>query len=59
VGRCAGRRFAEQDMRVALVRLVQHFQISYTGELPMRQRYQSLLVPDNLGQFEFVPRRQS
>lgn len=52
---CAGRRFAEQDMWVAIARLLQHFRIEYRhGE--MAQTYRLLLRPDKPAQFAFIDR---
>jgi len=45
---CAGRRFAEQDFFVTLVRLVQRFELQLTAgpQPPLRQVYETLLMPD-------------
>ena len=51
---CAGRRFAEQDLRVALARLVQQYRIEYSGPA-MRQKFANLLIPANVGTVTFVP----
>ncbi|KAJ1357403.1 hypothetical protein KIN20_015538 [Parelaphostrongylus tenuis] len=49
---CAGRRFAEQDLQVALCRLVQHFRISH-HYAPIEQIYETLLLPKGCCNFHF------
>ncbi|XP_043201861.1 probable cytochrome P450 CYP44 [Amphibalanus amphitrite] len=56
---CAGRRFAEQDFCLALVRLLQRFELLPADghRQPPRQLYETLLMPDPPVQIRFVRRR--
>ncbi|WKX97369.1 hypothetical protein Q1695_013207 [Nippostrongylus brasiliensis] len=51
---CAGRRFAEQDLQVALCRLVQSYRISHL-HAPIAQTYETLLLPKGNCHFRFDP----
>lgn len=51
----SGRRFSEQDLYVALSRLIQNFKVSYRyGEIG--QYYKTLLLPDGCAHFTFEDR---
>ncbi|KJH46837.1 unspecific monooxygenase [Dictyocaulus viviparus] len=49
---CAGRRFAEQDLMVALCHLVKNFHITYRHK-PIVQTYETLLLPKGCCLFHF------
>lgn len=55
---CIGRRFAEQDIFLSLVRLLQKFELRPADgyRQPPRQRYETLLMPDPPIQVRFVRR---
>lgn len=53
---CAGRRFAEQEMYVFLVKLLQNFRVTWPNKQPMKQKYEMLLRPDIPATFRFEPR---
>ena len=54
----AGRRFAEQDFCLALVRLLQRFELrpAEGHSQPPRQLYETLLMPDPPVRVRFVKR---
>nr|CDJ81012.1 Cytochrome P450 domain containing protein [Haemonchus contortus] len=51
---CAGRRFAEQDLQVALCRLLQHYRIVHQHG-SIEQTYETLLLPKGYCEFRFEP----
>ena len=51
----SGRRFAEQEMYVMIIKLLQKFELEWHHE-PMSQEYRMLLVPDKPAQFTFKDR---
>ncbi|XP_074643631.1 putative cytochrome P450 CYP44 isoform X2 [Tubulanus polymorphus] len=53
---CVGRRFAEQDMQILMVKLVQKYRIEWRNEKPLKQSYQMLFVPDQTSKFAFIER---
>lgn len=55
---CAGMRFAEQEMRVLMMKLLQNFRIVWKGkkEETMSQKYVVLFQPNIASQFQFIPR---
>lgn len=54
---CAGMRFAEQEMRVLIIKLLQNFRISWPKPIETAsQRYAILLKPNLAPRFQFQPR---
>ncbi|XP_060598310.1 probable cytochrome P450 CYP44 [Ruditapes philippinarum] len=43
---CAGRRFAEQEMYVVIIKLLQNFRLEWRKSSDLGQKYQILMVPD-------------
>ena len=56
---CVGRRFAEQDFCLALVRILQQFELQPAAghSQPPRQLYETLLMPDPPVRVRFIRRR--
>ena len=52
----AGRRFAEQEMHVLLVKLLQNFRVEWNEDTAMSQKYNFLLTPNFPAKFTFIPR---
>ena len=52
----AGRRFAEQEMFVFIVKLLQNYRVTWSSKQPMEQKYEMLLRPDVPAQFRLDPR---
>ena len=53
----AGRRFAEQEMSVLTIKLLQRYRLEWTSPLDLTQEYEMLLKPHNLmHNMKFVPR---
>uniref|UniRef100_A0A915LD78 Class II aldolase/adducin N-terminal domain-containing protein n=1 Tax=Romanomermis culicivorax TaxID=13658 RepID=A0A915LD78_ROMCU len=52
---CAGRRFAEQDLYIALTKIVSKFKIKHEGP-PVDQEMRTLLLPTNTECFSFLDR---
>jgi len=53
---CAGRRFAEQEMYVLIIKILQNFRIEWNHTEEMKQTYNMLLKPSVPAQFTFVQR---
>ena len=51
-----GRRFAEQEMSVLIVKLLQNFRLKWPTSDVMEQRYNMLLTPDRQADIQFIPR---
>ena len=51
-----GKRFAEQEMHVFLIRLLQNFRVEWRESVTMAQKYNMLLTPDVPANFTFIPR---
>ncbi|GFY13101.1 probable cytochrome P450 49a1 [Trichonephila clavipes] len=58
VRRCVGQRFAEQEMRLCIIKIIQNFRVEYDGpEVGTIMRLS--LVPDKPLNFKFIPRRKT
>ncbi|GFU13084.1 cytochrome P450 302a1, mitochondrial [Nephila pilipes] len=58
VRRCVGQRFAEQEMRLCIIKIIQNFRVEYEGpEVGTIMRLS--LVPDKPLNFKFIPRLQA
>ena len=53
-----GRRFAEQEMSVLIMKLLQRFRLSWPTDDVMEQRYVMLLTPDRQANIVFTPRER-
>ncbi|XP_023703476.1 probable cytochrome P450 CYP44 isoform X3 [Cryptotermes secundus] len=53
---CAGMRFAEQDLHVALCCILLNFQLKYPVTDPLEQIYSTLLFPDGPVRVQFISR---
>ncbi|XP_069693132.1 probable cytochrome P450 CYP44 isoform X2 [Periplaneta americana] len=53
---CAGMRFAEQDLHVALCSILLNFKLKYPVSEPLEQIYSTLLFPDGPVKVQFISR---
>ncbi|XP_021930388.1 probable cytochrome P450 CYP44 isoform X8 [Zootermopsis nevadensis] len=53
---CAGMRFAEQDLYVALCCILLNFKLQYPVKDPLEQIYSTLLFPDGAVRIQFISR---
>ncbi|GFY68961.1 cytochrome P450 302a1, mitochondrial, partial [Trichonephila inaurata madagascariensis] len=57
VRRCVGQRFAEQEMRLCIIKIIQNFRVEYDGpEVGTIMRLS--FIPDKPLNFKFIPRRK-
>ena len=54
----AARRFAEHEMFVFIVKLLQNYRVTWASKHPMGQKYEMLLRPDVPAQFRLEPRNR-
>lgn len=52
---CIGRRFAEQEMHIALTKIVQNFRLEYHHE-PIEATLNTVMTPDRPVVLKFIPR---
>lgn len=52
-----GRRFAEQEMYVLIMKLLKNFKLQWKNEGKMEQNYNMLLKPDIPCRIAFEPRK--
>ncbi|CAH1797914.1 unnamed protein product [Owenia fusiformis] len=53
---CVGRRFAEQEIYVMLIKLLQHFKIEWNSCEEMGRKFRTLFTPSTEAKFKFIPR---
>ncbi|CAH1791274.1 unnamed protein product [Owenia fusiformis] len=53
---CAGRRFAEQDIHVLLIKLLLNFRMEWGSDKELGKRFRILFTPDRESSIKFIPR---
>ncbi|XP_054712724.1 probable cytochrome P450 49a1 [Uloborus diversus] len=55
VRRCVGQRFAEQEIRLCIIKVIQNFEVTYNGP-EVGRKMRMLLIPDKPLNFTFTDR---